>query len=70
MGVVITGSHPVLLLKTKRSESKRRGGEVAFLDTAMEKRPSLVQREVTGTPEIGESRSFLRQSQVDRRLTT
>lgn len=58
MDVIITGSHPLLFLKTKDRESKRRGGEVAFLNTAMEKQPSLVQREVTGTPEMGEIKSF------------
>lgn len=71
MDVFITGSHPVVMfLKPKRSESKRRGGEVTSLDTAMEKWPSLVQWEVTGTPEMGEIRSFLGQSQVDPRLMT
>lgn len=68
MDVAITGSHLLSLLKAKCSESKRRGGEVTFLDTAMEKRPSLVHWEVTGRSETDEVRSLLRWSQVDLSL--
>lgn len=68
MDVAITGSHPLSLLKAKCSESKRSGGEVTFLDTAMEKRPSLVHWEVTGRSETGEVRSLLRWSQADLSL--
>lgn len=52
MGVVITGSHSLSFLKTKCSEPERRGGEVTFVDTAMEKWPSLVQWKVTRTAEM------------------
>lgn len=61
VGVAIIGSHPLSLLMIKCSESKFRGGEVTFLDTAMEKRPSLVHWEVTET-EMGGVRSLLRWS--------
>lgn len=50
-GVAVTGLHSLSFPKARCTEFKSRGGKVTFRATAMEKWPSWVQREVTGTPE-------------------
>lgn len=49
-GVAVTGLHSLPFPKARCTEFKSRGGEVTFRATAMEKWPSRVQCQVTGTP--------------------
>lgn len=49
-GVAITGSQLLSFPEARCTESKRRGGEDTFRDTAIAKCPSWVQCEVTETP--------------------
>lgn len=49
--VAITGLQSLSFLKARCTEFKSSGGKVTFRDTAMEKWPSWVQREVTETTE-------------------